>query len=225
MELINAYKVYNSANEKIYALNNVNIKINESKGGFYAIMGASGSGKTTLIEIMGLLDELTDGEYILNNKKTKDMTENEKAEIRSRKIGFIFQSFYLNKNLTALENVMLPMMNNKEIKNVEKKLRASKLLEQFGMGKRSNHYPKELSAGEMQRVAIARALANNPDIILADEPTGNLDSKNEINVLEYLKKISKKGKCIIMVTHNDVVRKYADYILKMKDGVLEYEVK
>ena len=120
---------------------------------------------------------------------------------------------------------MLPMMNNKEIKNVEKKLRASKLLEQFGMGKRSNHYPKELSAGEMQRVAIARALANNPDIILADEPTGNLDSKNEINVLEYLKKISKKGKCIIMVTHNDVVRKYADYILKMKDGVLEYEVK
>lgn len=225
MELINACKVYNSANEKIYALNNVNIKINESKGGFYAIMGASGSGKTTLIEIMGLLDELTDGEYILNNKKTKDMTENEKAEIRSRKIGFIFQSFYLNKNLTALENVMLPMMNNKEIKNVEKKLRASKLLEQFGMGKRSNHYPKELSAGEMQRVAIARALANNPDIILADEPTGNLDSKNEINVLEYLKKISKKGKCIIMVTHNDVVRKYADYILKMKDGVLEYEVK
>ena len=103
MELINAYKVYNSANEKIYALNNVNIKINESKGGFYAIMGASGSGKTTLIEIMGLLDELTDGEYILNNKKTKDLTENEKAEIRSRKIGFIFQSFYLNKNLTALE--------------------------------------------------------------------------------------------------------------------------
>lgn len=225
MELINACKVYNSANEKIYALNNVNIKINESKGGFYAIMGASGSGKTTLIEIMGLLDELTDGEYILNNKKTKDMTENEKTEIRSRKIGFIFQSFYLNKNLTALENVMLPMMNNKEIKNVEKKLRASKLLEQFGMEKRSNHYPKELSAGEMQRVAIARALANNPDIILADEPTGNLDSKNEINVLEYLKKISKKGKCIIMVTHNDVVRKYADYILKMKDGVLEYEVK
>ena len=219
MKLVDAKKVYSMKNKKIVALNNANIDFND--GVFYAIMGHSGSGKSTLIQILGLLDDLTDGEYIFMKKNVSLLNENEKAYLRMKKIGFVFQSFHLNPKLKAYENVMLPMLINKDIPKSEKKQRAISLLNDFNLGDRINHLPNELSGGEQQRVAIARALANNPDIILADEPTGNLDEKNEDYIFKLLKKISKQGKCVIVVSHNNSIKKYADVIYKMKDGKIE----
>lgn len=218
MELINANKIYKMKNSNVYALNDLNLKIDESKGGFYAIMGHSGSGKSTLIQILGLLDKLTTGSYVFDGKNVSVLSEKEKAFLRMKKIGFIFQSFYLDPNLKAYENVMLPMLINKEISSSMRKQRAIDLLMKFNLSDRIFHYPSELSGGEQQRVAIARALANEPDIILADEPTGNLDIKNEKLVFNYLKELSKNGKCVIVVSHNLLIKEYADYIYYMNEG-------
>lgn len=212
-------KVFKIGNEKIYALNNVSITIRNKM--FYAIMGHSGAGKSTLIQILGLLDSLSEGELYLNGEKIQDLSENEKARIRMEQVGFVFQSFYLNPKLKAIENVMLPMYINPKIKKSERNSRALELLKKFGLEERSNHYPKELSGGEQQRVAIARALANNPNFILADEPTGNLDEENEQIVFSELKNLTKEGKAVVVVTHNDIVKKYADKILYMDNGIVE----
>lgn len=219
IKLVQAEKVYYKLNQEIKALNNVNIDF--SSGKFYAIMGHSGSGKTTLIQVLGLLDNLTSGKYYINGKDVENLTEKEKASLRMKKIGFVFQSFHLSPNLKAYENVILPMIINKDILPKNRYQEAINILEKLNLKNRINHFPKELSGGEQQRVAIARALANNPDIILADEPTGNLDEKNEDNIFKLLKKISQSGKCVIVVSHNKEITKYSDVIYTMKNGKIE----
>ena len=209
-------KKYQRNKEDIVALDNINIKFEIGK--FYAIMGHSGSGKSTLINIIGLIETATSGEYYLNGKDISDFNENEKANIRAKCFGFIFQDYNLDPNLKAYENVMLPMLIDKKVKNIEAKEKASKLLESLDLAHRINHYPKELSGGEQQRVAIARALANDSEIILADEPTGNLDKKNEQKIFSDLKKLSESGKCVIVVSHSLEIKKYADVIYTIDEG-------
>ncbi len=221
INLKNGNKIFNIGNEKIHALNSVNITI--ERGKMYAIMGHSGSGKSTLIQILGLLDNLSSGELCINGKDLKKVDENEKAEIRMNEIGFVFQSFYLNPRLKAIENVILPMYINSKINKKERNNRAKELLEKFGLLNRMYHYPKELSGGEQQRIAIARALANNPNYILADEPTGNLDKENEKMVFDILKKLSKEDKGILIVSHNNIVKDYADEVFYMENGNLRRE--
>ncbi len=219
----NATKIFKLKNEKeINALNNVSISFKQ--GLFYAIMGHSGAGKSTLIQTLGLLDNLSSGDIYINNTSIKRLSEKEKSYIRMKYIGFIFQSFHLNSKLKAIENVMLPMYINPNIHKNDRKIIAKGLLRKFGLEERMAHYPKELSGGEQQRVAIARALANNPQFILADEPTGNLDEENEKIVFEELKKLTLEGKTIIVVTHNDMVKKYADKILYMSNGFIKEEL-
>lgn len=219
MEIINGYKEYIKNKEKIIVLNNINIKFEEGKT--YAIMGNSGSGKTTLLNILGTLDVLTSGKVLIDNDEILKLKDDEKAYIRMKKIGFIFQDFYLNQYMTVQENVMQPTYINKGYNKTTRKQRADELIEIMGLSKRKRHYPKELSGGEQQRVSIARALVNKPDIILADEPTGNLDKNNEEKVFEILNSLSKKGKCVIIVSHSNVVKKYADVVLNLEEGNLK----
>ncbi|MCC0728717.1 MULTISPECIES: ABC transporter ATP-binding protein [unclassified Clostridioides] len=207
----------NYKNNKI--LNNINIDIEDSK--IYMILGKSGSGKSTLLNIIGLLDDPTSGDIIIDNKSVRNLNNNEKSEIRMKKLGFVFQSFYLNPKFKAYENVMIPMYINDSYKNEDLKNKAINLLRQFGLEKKYNSFPSELSGGEQQRVAIARALANDASIIVADEPTGNLDSENEEIVLKYFKELSNNTKSIIMVTHNESILKYADKVLYLRNGNLE----
>lgn len=218
LELNNGLKQYKIKNKKITVLKDVSYVF--EYGVFYAIMGVSGSGKSTLIQILGCLDTLTSGSLIINSKNTEFMKEKEKNILRNKKIGFVFQSFYLNNNLTTLENVLLPSYINKEITYDNAKERAINLLTKFGLSDRITHYPNELSGGEQQRVAIARALINNPDIILADEPTGSLDEENEKYIFNVLKELSKEGKCVIVVSHNPVIKEYSDKVLSIKKGIL-----
>ncbi len=219
IEIVNGYKEYIKNKEKIVVLNNINTKFEEGKT--YAIMGNSGSGKTTLLNILGTLDILTSGKMLIDSEEILRLKENEKAYIRMKKIGFIFQEFYLNQYMTVQENIMQPMYINKEYDKTAKKQRTNELIEMMGLSQRKKHYPKELSGGEQQRVAIARALANKPDIILADEPTGNLDKNNEQKIFEILNSLSKNGKCVIIVSHSNVVKKYADIILNLEEGKLK----
>jgi ABC-type lipoprotein export system ATPase subunit len=217
--LKNGFKEFSLKDEKIIAMDNVNLEINTGK--MYVIMGHSGSGKSTLIQILGLLDNLTNGKLYINGQEVSKLSENQKADIRREEIGFVFQSFYLNPKLTAIENVMLPMYINKDIDKKDRRKIALKLLKDFGLENRINHYPKELSGGEQQRIAIARALANNPNFILADEPTGNLDVKNEEIVYKTLKELANNGKAVVVVSHNENIKMYADEVLYMDSGKLE----
>ena len=219
IEIINGYKEYIKNKEKIVVLNNINIKF--EKGKTYAIMGNSGSGKTTLLNILGTLDILNSGKMLIDNDEILKLKDDEKALIRMKKIGFIFQDFYLNQYMTVEENIMQPTYINKEYNKITRKQRVDELIEMMGLSKRKKHYPKELSGGEQQRVSIARALVNKPDIILADEPTGNLDKNNEEKVFEILNNLSKKGKCVIIVSHSNVVKKYADVVLNLEEGNLK----
>lgn len=219
MELINISKKYINENNLIEAIKNVTVSFEKRK--LYAIMGASGSGKSTLINIIGLLDDYSEGKYYLENKEVSKLTADEKSELRSLKIGFVFQSYYLNPSLSAIENVMLPTFINKNIKKEDRRKKAEELLNQFNLKDRHNHYPSQLSGGEQQRVAIARALINDPDIIIADEPTGNLDSVNEKEVFKILKDISLSGKTVIIVTHNILIKDYSDILLTLNNGILE----
>lgn len=221
----NIKKNYIKNKKEINILNNLNIKF--KKGKFYAIMGHSGSGKSTLVNIIGLLDSFDDGKYTINGNNVNNLSETNKADIKRKCIGFIFQEFLLDPYLKAYENVMLPLYSNSKINNKKRKMLALELLKQMELEDRAEHFPKELSGGEMQRVAIARSLANNPDIILADEPTGNLDIQNEKKVFDILKKLSQNGKCIVVVSHSNEVINYADHIYILKDGNLEeqkYEI-
>lgn len=217
-------KVYSiDKNDKISLLNDISLEISNNK--FYGIVGHSGSGKSTLLNIIGLIDDFDSGKYFIDNKEVNYLSEDEKSSIRMKKFGFVFQSFYLNNRLTALENVMIPMYINKGIPKSERKKIAMNLLEKFGLGNRINHRPNQLSGGEQQRVAIARALANNPEVILADEPTGNLDKKNEEMIFNYFKKlVTEDKKTVVIVSHNEIINKYADIIYKLEDGKIYKEV-
>ena len=217
MYLENVLKCYVSeSGQQVKALNLVTYKFEVGK--FYAIMGESGSGKSTLINILGLMDKATKGSVFLDGVDTSKCSDDELCKLRNEKIGFVFQNFYLNNKLTALENVLLPMYINGNV-DLNK---AKDLLKTFNVLDRESHYPYELSGGEQQRVSLARALVNNPKYILADEPTGNLDSKNEDEVFNYLKDISK-DKCVIVVSHNEKIKNYADKVVYLEKGVLKNE--
>ena len=214
----NLTKIYSSKGKKVKAINNLTRKFKYGK--FYLITGHSGSGKSTLLHLIGLIDKPTSGHIFIAGKYTNNLKHSELSILRNQHIGFVFQEFFLDRYLTAKENIMIPMLINSKYKTKKEILtKAEALLKEMGLEERSNHFPKELSGGECQRVAIARSLANDHQIILADEPTGNLDIKNEEYVFEKLKQMSKTGKCIIMVSHSKDARKYADEVLELKDGV------
>ena len=202
----------------INALNEVSFAVNKNE--FVALMGASGSGKSTLMNLIGCLDSATSGSYNLNGTNVKEMDENSLANVRNKEICFIFQTFNLLPRYTALENVILPLIYA-GIKKEEREIMAEKSLENVGLSDRMTHKPNELSGGERQRVAIARALVNNPSIILADEPTGNLDSETSIEIMKLFQKIHQKGNTIIVVTHEEDIAKYAGRIIRLKDGIIE----
>ncbi len=216
IKVCNLTKKYQLNNELIVAIKDLSYDFHYGK--LYAIMGHSGSGKSTLIHCLGLLDKFDLGKIYINGKDVDQLSQKEKSMIRNSRIGFVFQNYYLNNNMRAFENVMLPMIINKNYNNLDIKYKAQSLLKEMGLAERINHYPKQLSGGEQQRVAIARALANEPDIILADEPTGNLDEENEIYILEKLKNLADNGKCVIIVTHNQIIKKYADIVINMEKG-------
>ena len=218
MRIENVAKFFNNKQENIKVLDHVTYQFEMKK--MYAITGHSGSGKTTLINILGLIEPPTSGKLFIDNQDVSQMNDYEVSKLRSKKIGFIFQNYYLDENLKAYENVIVPLILNEKIKRQDRKEIAINLLKKFGLENRVNHFPKELSGGECQRVAIARAMANNPDIILADEPTGNLDEKNEVLIFEELKKLSQEGKCVIVVSHSDRVENYADVLLTIEGGKL-----
>ena len=211
----NINKTYKNGSLELQVLKNISFKVD--KGEFLAIMGSSGSGKSTMMNILGCLDNQYEGRYILDGIDISKSTENELSEIRNKKIGFIFQSFNLLPRLTALENVELPLVYS-SIPKEKRHKRANELLEMVGLKDRTHHRPNELSGGQRQRVAIARALANNPSIILADEPTGNLDSKSEGEIIEILQKLNKMGKTIVIVTHEPSIGEIAERKIVFKDG-------
>lgn len=216
IELKEISKIYNNS---VVAVDNVSLTVNQ--GEFIAVMGQSGSGKSTLLQIVGLLDTCTSGQVIINGNDISTLDKNAIADVRMKNLGFVFQAFHLNAHLKLYENVMVPMLINDKFTSMnDMKEQAMQLIDSVGLTNRKEHYPFELSGGEQQRVAIARALANDPDFILADEPTGNLDSKNELMVFEELKKLCYLGKGVLVVSHNDAVIDFADKIYTMKDGVL-----
>ncbi len=219
MYLENISKIYDEkGSNPVIALKDITISFKQST--MYAIMGESGSGKTTLLNIIGLLDRATQGKYLLDNKDINDYNETELAKIRNNKIGFVFQNYFLDNKLTALENILLPTIINNKYSKDEYLKKAQNLLKEFGLSERANHNPKQLSGGECQRVAIIRALINDPEIIIADEPTGNLDSKHEQEIFKLLKDISRTGKCVIVVSHNSNIKKYCDEIFYLEKGTL-----
>lgn len=219
IELKGVAKYYEMGENIVKALDGVDINIEE--GDFVAIMGPSGSGKSTAMNLTGSLDRSTKGDIYLDGENIELLEESELAQIRGRKIGFIFQQFNLIPNLTAKENVMLPMLFQ-DVDREEREEKAEELLKMVGLGDRMEHYPNQLSGGQQQRVAIARSLANDPEVILADEPTGNLDSKTEIKIMEFLTKLNKEGKTVIIVTHaSEISEKYANTIYWLKDGKVE----
>lgn len=218
LECKNISKSYKRKKSKVAVLNSICCSFEKKK--LYAIMGESGAGKSTLIQILGILKDFDSGELIIDGKNVEQLNSKEKALIRNKKIGFVFQSFYLNHLLKAFENVMLPLNINCKLSEKEKKKRAVEKLKYFGLTDRINHFPFELSGGEQQRVAIARALINDPDIILADEPTGSLDSKNTKMILDLLRKMADEGKCVIVVSHSDNIKQYADEILYIENNKL-----
>ena len=215
IRLKNVHKHYRMGKEIVRAVDDINLTIKE--GEFIAIVGPSGSGKSTLMNLVGALDLATTGAIYLDNENIEHMSESDLAGIRGKKIGFVFQTFNLIPTLTALENVMVPMMfQDYPIK--ERTERAKQLLKELGLEHRMHHLPNEMSGGENQRVAIARALANNPEVILADEPTGNLDSKTGEAILNIFKRLNKEGKTIIVVTHNLEMAREAKRIIRIRDG-------
>lgn len=222
--LINAKglsKSYRMGQETIRAL--VSVDITVKKGEYVAFMGPSGSGKSTLMNIVGALDTPTSGSYILNGNDVSKMSESDLATVRNKEIGFVFQTFNLLPRYSALENVALPLVYAGYSKS-ERNEKAKKALEDVGLGDRSGHRPNELSGGQRQRVAIARALVNDPSIILADEPTGNLDSKTSYDIMALFKNLNEKGNTIIMVTHEEDIAAYARRIIRLRDGVIESDM-
>ena len=215
VKLANISKVYKMGDNEVIALNGVDLDIAE--GEFVAIMGPSGSGKSTLMNILGCLDTPTTGSYLLDNEEVANLSEDVLAKIRNKKIGFVFQNFNLLSRISALENVALPLVYA-GVSKTERINRAQELLKMVGLADRQQHVPNELSGGQRQRVAIARALVNNPKIIMADEPTGNLDTKSSVEIMAMFKELYKQGKTIILVTHEPDIAENAKRIITVRDG-------
>lgn len=214
-------KTYIMGSTVVNALQSVSLDIHQNE--FVALMGPSGSGKSTLMNLLGCLDTPTDGSYLLKGESVGEMVDDELADIRNKEIGFVFQTFNLLPRLSALENVALPLVYGGVSKR-EREERAQEVLEQVGLGDRVDHKPNELSGGQRQRVAIARALVNNPSIILADEPTGNLDTKTSIEIMAILEQIHAAGNTIILVTHEPDIAEHAHRIIRLRDGLVETDV-
>jgi putative ABC transport system ATP-binding protein len=214
-------KVYGMGNAQVNALNGVSLEIKENE--FVAIMGPSGSGKSTMMNILGCLDRPTSGQYFLAGEDVSDLNKTKLAIIRNQRLGFVFQSFNLLARTSALENVMLPLLysRNGALSDAEQKGKAHKVLADVGLANRVDHQPHELSGGQVQRVAIARALVNDPVLILADEPTGNLDSKSGTEIMEVLTELHHKGSTIVMVTHEDEIAAYAQRVVRFLDGKID----
>jgi putative ABC transport system ATP-binding protein len=215
-------KTYDMGATKVYALRGVNVEI--SVNDYVALMGPSGSGKSTLMNLLGCLDTPSSGDYLLDDINVSTMTDGELAEVRNRKIGFVFQTFNLLPRLSALDNVALPLVYSGWSK-ADREARAKEVLEEVGLGDRVDHKPNELSGGQRQRVAIARALVNNPSIILADEPTGNLDTKTSIEIMKIFENIHSKGNTVILVTHEPDIAEHAHRIIRLRDGEVESDEK
>lgn len=221
IEIKNIKKAYVMGDEIIEAVKDISLNIKRNE--YVALMGPSGSGKSTLMNLIGCLDTPTSGTYILNNQTVSELSDNELAEIRNKEIGFVFQTFNLLPRMTALENVAMPLIYAGKNKAERDAIAMQKLID-VGLGDRVTHKPNELSGGQRQRVAIARALVNNPSIILADEPTGNLDSKISEEIMQILKKIHEQGNTIILVTHEKDIAQHAHRIIKLLDGMIESDV-
>lgn len=218
IKITNIKRDFALGNETVYVLKGIDLEIN--KGEYVALMGPSGSGKSTLMNLLGCLDTPTSGSYILNGKDVSQMKDDELAEIRNKEIGFVFQTFNLLPRTTALDNVALPMIYAGFSKS-ERNKRAAEVLEQVNLADRMDHQPNQLSGGQRQRVAIARALVNNPSIILADEPTGNLDSKTSEEIMKLFNEIHSNGNTVILVTHEEEIAAYAHRIIRLRDGLIE----
>ena len=215
-------KTYKIGDEVIEALKDISLNIYKNE--YVALMGPSGSGKSTLMNMLGCLDSPSSGEYILNNLSVAIMSDNDLAQVRNKEIGFVFQTFNLLPRASTLDNVALPLVYA-GFSKVNREKRANDVLESVGLSNRVNHKPNELSGGQRQRVAIARALVNNPAIILADEPTGNLDSKTSVEIMGLFEEIHKKGNTIILVTHEENIAMHAHRIIRLKDGLVESDTK
>lgn len=219
LKLCNVSKIYNQGINRIFALDNVSMEI--ENGEFTAIVGKSGSGKSTLLNILGCLDTPDQGEYYLNGRSVEHLSENELSRIRNNTIGFVFQSFNLIPTLTAFENVELPLKYRGISKNERKRLALS-ALEDVGLSERARHNPSQLSGGQQQRVAIARAIASQPPLILADEPTGNLDTKSENDVIRILKRLNQSGRTVVVITHGRKLARVADRKITISDGKITH---
>ena len=220
IELRDIYKIYYMGDEEVHANDGISLSI--YKGEFVAIVGKSGSGKSTLMNIIGALDVPTDGEYYLGGEDVSDMTDNQLAEIRNRMIGFIFQQYNLRPKLNLLENVELPLLYA-GVDAAERKERALNSLERVGLKEKWKNFPNQLSGGQQQRVSIARALAGDPSLILADEPTGALDSRTGREVLDFLKKLNKEGNTIVMITHDNSIALEAERVVRIIDGKINFD--
>lgn len=218
IQIEDLYKIYRMGNQEVQALRGVDLSIKENE--YVAVMGPSGSGKSTLMNIIGCLDSPTKGKYVLNGRKVSELTDDELAEVRNEEIGFVFQTFNLLPRADILANVELPLIYG-GIHSAERKDRARGALERVGLGDRMNHKPNELSGGQRQRVAVARALVNNPSILLADEPTGNLDSKTGEEIMHLFEELYDAGNTIILVTHEEEIADHARRIIRLRDGKLE----
>lgn len=218
IEIKDLSKIYQMGTEIVEALKSVSLDIKKNE--FVALMGPSGSGKSTLMNLLGCLDTPTRGDYSLNENDVSKMTDSDLAEVRNKEIGFVFQTFNLLPRLTALDNVALPLVYSGDSKKMRNE-KAERALEMVGLGDRLYHKPNELSGGQRQRVAIARALVNNPSIILADEPTGNLDTKTSIEIMSIFEEIHKMGNTVILVTHEPDIAQHAHRIIRLRDGLVE----
>ncbi|MBP7396130.1 Uncharacterized ABC transporter ATP-binding protein YknY [Flavobacterium sp. 9R] len=218
IKITNIKRNFSLGNETVYVLKGIDLEI--KKGEYVALMGPSGSGKSTLMNLLGCLDTPTSGNYILNGKDVSKMKDDELAEIRNKEIGFVFQTFNLLPRTTALDNVALPMIYAGYSKS-ERVARATDVLQQVNLADRMDHQPNQLSGGQRQRVAIARALVNKPSIILADEPTGNLDSKTSVEIMKLFGDIHAQGNTVILVTHEEDIAAYAHRVIRLRDGLIE----
>lgn len=222
IELSDIRKVYQMGSQEVHALAGVTLHVHANE--YVAIMGPSGSGKSTMMNIVGCLDTPTGGEYFLNSQKVSEMTDNELADIRNREIGFVFQTFNLLPRVNCLQNVELPLVYSGMRRSLRRE-RAAEVLHSVGLGDRMDHKPNELSGGQRQRVAVARALVNKPSIIMADEPTGNLDTKTGEEIMHLFEQLYRQGNTLLVVTHEEDIAQHARRIIRLRDGLIESDVR